>query len=85
MLVKHRGNGPAGIVGSRMTYATHPFDVVGWDGCLYPYAFNVADYVLRDKPALLRWLVGWYARHQVANGNPQKLRSTSMPARRISA
>src|SRR3712207_9307505 len=22
----------------------HPFDVVGWDGCLYPYAFNVADY-----------------------------------------
>ncbi|MHB1133046.1 MAG: glycosyltransferase family 4 protein [Chloroflexota bacterium] len=43
-------------------------------------AFNVADYVLRDKPALLRWLVGWYARHQVANGNPQKLRSTSMPA-----
>ena len=26
------------------TYATHPFDVVGWDGCLYPYAFNVADF-----------------------------------------
>ena len=26
----------AGIVGTRMTYATHPFDVVGWDGCLYP-------------------------------------------------
>ena len=23
---------------------THPFDVVGWDGCLYPYAFNVADF-----------------------------------------
>ena len=22
----------------------HPFDVVGWDGCLYPYAFNVADF-----------------------------------------
>jgi homogentisate 1,2-dioxygenase len=22
----------------------HPFDVVGWDGCLYPYAFNIADY-----------------------------------------
>ena len=22
----------------------HPFDVVGWDGCLYPYTFNVADF-----------------------------------------
>ncbi|MFI5729074.1 homogentisate 1,2-dioxygenase [Kribbella sp. NPDC051587] len=44
VLVKHRGNGPSGIVGSRMTYATHPFDVVGWDGCLYPYTFNVSDY-----------------------------------------
>jgi homogentisate 1,2-dioxygenase len=27
-----------------LTYATHPFDVVGWDGCLYPYAFNIADF-----------------------------------------
>jgi homogentisate 1,2-dioxygenase len=44
VLVKHRGNGPGGIVGSRMVYATHPFDVVGWDGCLYPYTFNVSDY-----------------------------------------
>ncbi len=44
VLVKHRGPGPAGVVGSRMTYATHPFDVVGWDGCLYPYTFNVADF-----------------------------------------
>ena len=33
------------IVGTRMTYATHPFDVVGWDGCLYPYTFNVEDYM----------------------------------------
>ncbi|RNM13687.1 homogentisate 1,2-dioxygenase [Nocardioides pocheonensis] len=45
VLVKHRGNGPSGIVGSRMTYATHPFDVVGWDGCLYPYTFNVEDFM----------------------------------------
>ena len=45
VLVKHRGNGAGGIVGSRMTYATHPFDVVGWDGCLYPYTFNVEDYM----------------------------------------
>jgi homogentisate 1,2-dioxygenase len=47
VLVKHRGSGPgaqAGIVGTRMTYATHPFDVVGWDGCLYPYTFNVSDF-----------------------------------------
>ncbi|MPZ62958.1 MAG: homogentisate 1,2-dioxygenase [Propionibacteriales bacterium] len=44
VLVKHRGNGPSGIVGTRMTYATHPFDVVGWDGCLYPYTFNVSDF-----------------------------------------
>ncbi|HEY0902796.1 MAG TPA: homogentisate 1,2-dioxygenase domain-containing protein [Marmoricola sp.] len=45
VLVKHRGSGPAGIVGSRLTYATHPFDVVGWDGCLYPYTFNVEDFM----------------------------------------
>jgi homogentisate 1,2-dioxygenase len=44
VLVKHRGQGAGGIVGSRMTYATHPFDVVGWDGCLYPYTFNVSDF-----------------------------------------
>ncbi|MEP7056063.1 MAG: homogentisate 1,2-dioxygenase, partial [Actinomycetota bacterium] len=29
---------------TRYTYAHHPFDVVGWDGCLYPYAFNIADF-----------------------------------------
>jgi homogentisate 1,2-dioxygenase len=29
---------------SRLTYARHPFDVVGWDGFLYPYAFNIADF-----------------------------------------
>jgi homogentisate 1,2-dioxygenase len=44
VLVKHRGDGPGGIVGTRMTYATHPFDVVGWDGCLYPYTFNVENF-----------------------------------------
>jgi homogentisate 1,2-dioxygenase len=45
VLVKHRGSGPGGLVGTRMTYATHPFDVVGWDGCLYPYTFNVEDFM----------------------------------------
>ncbi len=42
--LKHRGNGPGGVVGTVLTYPFHPFDVVGWDGCLYPYAFNVADF-----------------------------------------
>ncbi|KWX02209.1 homogentisate 1,2-dioxygenase [Carbonactinospora thermoautotrophica] len=36
--VRHRAGG------TRFTYAHHPFDVVGWDGCLYPYAFNIADF-----------------------------------------
>ena len=45
VLVKHRGNGPSGLVGTRLTYATHPFDVVGWDGCLYAYTFNVEDFM----------------------------------------
>lgn len=42
--VKHRGSGASGIAGSVVTSARHPFDVVGWDGCLYPYAFNIADF-----------------------------------------
>ncbi len=43
VLVKHRAQGQ--VVGTRLTYATHPFDVVGWDGCLYPYTFNIDDYM----------------------------------------
>ncbi|QNR25471.1 homogentisate 1,2-dioxygenase [Croceimicrobium hydrocarbonivorans] len=27
-----------------ITYASHPFDVVGWDGFNYPYAFNIKDF-----------------------------------------
>ncbi len=30
--------------GTRYVFSHHPFDVVGWDGCLYPYAFNIADF-----------------------------------------
>ena len=26
------------------TYANHPFDVVGWDGYHYPYAFNIHNF-----------------------------------------
>jgi len=44
VLVKHRGHGAGGLVGTVLTYPRHPFDVVGWDGCLYPFTFNVADY-----------------------------------------
>ena len=25
-------------------YGTHPFDVVGWDGCCYPYALSIHDF-----------------------------------------
>jgi homogentisate 1,2-dioxygenase len=44
VLVKHRGAGPGGLVGTRWVVPWHPFDVVGWDGCLYPYTFNIADF-----------------------------------------
>lgn len=27
-----------------VTYAAHPFDVVGWDGYNYPYAFSIHDF-----------------------------------------
>lgn len=26
------------------TYATHPFDAVGWDGYVYPYGFSIHNY-----------------------------------------
>jgi homogentisate 1,2-dioxygenase len=42
VLVKHRASG--GLAGTVYTYPRHPFDVVGWDGCLYPYAFNISDF-----------------------------------------
>ncbi|WP_067485350.1 homogentisate 1,2-dioxygenase [Actinomadura hibisca] len=42
VLVKHRDR--TGVVGTRYVYPHHPFDVVGWDGCLYPYTFNISDY-----------------------------------------
>ncbi|GLZ43129.1 homogentisate 1,2-dioxygenase [Actinokineospora sp. NBRC 105648] len=38
VLVRHR----AGL--TRFTYANHPFDVVGWDGCLYPWAMHITDF-----------------------------------------
>jgi homogentisate 1,2-dioxygenase len=44
IFIKHRGSGAGGITGTVHTVPHHPFDVVGWDGCLYPYTFNVADF-----------------------------------------
>ncbi|PKL78086.1 MAG: homogentisate 1,2-dioxygenase [Candidatus Melainabacteria bacterium HGW-Melainabacteria-1] len=29
---------------TRMLYAHHPFDVLGWDGMLWPFAFNIRDF-----------------------------------------
>jgi homogentisate 1,2-dioxygenase len=26
------------------TYASHPFDVIGWDGCHYPYIFSIHNF-----------------------------------------
>jgi homogentisate 1,2-dioxygenase len=43
VLVQHRGTGSS-TVWTRYVYAHHPFDVVGWDGCLYPYAFSIHDF-----------------------------------------
>ena len=38
VLVKHRAGW------TRHVFAHHPFDVVGWDGCLYPWAFSIHDF-----------------------------------------
>jgi homogentisate 1,2-dioxygenase len=38
VLVRHR----TGL--TRYTYLHHPFDVVGWDGCQYPYALSIHDF-----------------------------------------
>ncbi|MGH9136449.1 MAG: homogentisate 1,2-dioxygenase [Acidimicrobiales bacterium] len=29
---------------TRYTYAHNPFDVVGWDGCVWPYRFSIHDF-----------------------------------------
>ena len=62
VLVKHRTS--AGIVGTRLTYDTHPFDVVGWDGCLYPYTLNIDDYMpitgkVHQPPPVHQVFEGW--------------------------
>lgn len=39
-LIKTKKNGM--IYG--LHYGHHPFDVVGWDGCCYPFAFSIHDF-----------------------------------------
>jgi homogentisate 1,2-dioxygenase len=29
---------------SRHVHATHPFDVIGWDGCVYPWTLSIHDF-----------------------------------------
>lgn len=74
VLVKHRTS--QGIVGTRLTYATHPFDVVGWDGCLYPYTFNIDDYMpitgkVHQPPPVHQVFEGW--NFVVCNFLPRKV------------
>jgi len=38
VLVRHR----SGL--TRYTYRYHPFDAVGWAGCLYPFALSIHDF-----------------------------------------
>jgi homogentisate 1,2-dioxygenase len=48
VLVRHRSRAAqqdvSGTVWTRHVYAHHPFDVVGWDGHLYPWAFSIHDF-----------------------------------------
>lgn len=62
--IKHRGHGPGGIVGTVHALPFHPLDVVGWDGCLYPYAFNVRDFEpitgrVHQPPPVHQVFEGW--------------------------
>ena len=38
VLVRHRGGW------ARHVQVSHPFDVVGWDGCVYPFALSIRDF-----------------------------------------
>lgn len=74
--IKHRGPGPSGLAGTIHTHPFHVLDVVGWDGCLYPYAFNIADFepitgrVHQPPPAHQVWEGGNFV---VCNFVPRKV------------
>ena len=42
--IKHRDSSTGRVSGTVHVAQHHPFDVVGWDGCLYPFALNIADF-----------------------------------------
>ncbi len=74
--IKHRGNGPGGVVGTIHTLPFHPLDVVGWDGCLYPYVFNVRDFEpitgrIHKPPPVHQVFEGW--NFVVCNFVPRKV------------
>ncbi|WP_370894965.1 homogentisate 1,2-dioxygenase [Janibacter sp. GXQ6167] len=76
VFVRHRGDGPGGIVGTVYTYPFHPLDVVGWDGCLYPFVFNVADFEpitgrVHQPPPVHQVFEGW--NFVVCNFVPRKV------------
>jgi homogentisate 1,2-dioxygenase len=48
--VKHRGRGPGGLAGTVHVLPQHPFDVVGWDGCLYPVCLQRARLRADHRP-----------------------------------
>ncbi len=43
VLIRHRAHDGT-LCATVATYARHPFDVVGWDGCNYPFALNIGDF-----------------------------------------
>lgn len=74
--IKHRGRGPSGLGGTIHTVPQHPFDVVGWDGCLYPYKFSVYDYMpitgkVHQPPPVHQVFEGW--NFVVCNFVPRKV------------
>jgi homogentisate 1,2-dioxygenase len=76
VLIKHRGNGPGGLAGTVHTLPFHPLDVVGWDGCLYPYVLNVRDFEpitgrVHQPPPVHQVFEGW--NFVVCNFVPRKV------------
>lgn len=74
--LKHRASGPSGIGGTIHTVPFHPLGVVGWDGCLYPYVFNIADFEpltgrVHQPPPVHQVFEGW--NFVVCNFVPRKV------------
>ena len=73
---RRRTASSGGIVGTVHVLPFHPLDVVGWDGCLYPYVFNVRDYEpitgrIHQPPPAHQVFEGW--NFVVCNFVPRKV------------